>query len=104
MRTGLVVTCSILLSVLFVLPSVSFVVPPNRIATRLKQKTLQNRIFHPTFQLNASEEDEQQEDSIADGGNFDGKGFAGYLAPYAAALLVSLGVTAAFLKFVLLDY
>eukprot|EP00816_Leptocylindrus_hargravesii_P001902 CAMPEP_0196813436 /NCGR_PEP_ID=MMETSP1362-20130617/36672_1 /TAXON_ID=163516 /ORGANISM="Leptocylindrus danicus, Strain CCMP1856" /LENGTH=123 /DNA_ID=CAMNT_0042189673 /DNA_START=21 /DNA_END=392 /DNA_ORIENTATION=- len=36
--------------------------------------------------------------------NFDGKGFAGYLAPYAFALLVSVGVTAAFVKFVLLDY
>ena len=31
-------------------------------------------------------------------------GFAGYLAPYALALIASLGVTAAFLKFVLLDY
>ena len=36
--------------------------------------------------------------------NFDGKGFAGYLAPYAVALLGSIAVTAAFVKFVLLDY
>ena len=31
-------------------------------------------------------------------------GFAGYLAPYAFALILSIGVTAAFVKFVLLDY
>mmetsp|Transcript_23130 Transcript_23130/g.37520 ORF Transcript_23130/g.37520 Transcript_23130/m.37520 type:complete len:117 (-) Transcript_23130:86-436(-) len=36
--------------------------------------------------------------------NFDGKGFAGYLAPYAVALLGSIAVTAAFVKFVLMDY
>jgi len=36
--------------------------------------------------------------------NFDGKGFAGYLAPYALALVGSIAVTAAFVKFVLLDY
>jgi len=36
--------------------------------------------------------------------NFDGKGFAGYLAPYAVALVGSIAVTAAFVKFVLLDY
>mmetsp|Transcript_18500 Transcript_18500/g.53352 ORF Transcript_18500/g.53352 Transcript_18500/m.53352 type:complete len:163 (-) Transcript_18500:440-928(-) len=35
---------------------------------------------------------------------FDGAGFAGYLAPYALALFVSVGVTAAFVKYVLLDY
>jgi hypothetical protein len=36
--------------------------------------------------------------------NFDAKGLANYLGPYALALLVSLGVTAAFVKFVLMDY
>lgn len=45
--------------------------------------------------------DANNEDAVD---NFDGKGFAGYLAPYAFALLVSVGVTAAFIKFVLLDY
>lgn len=36
--------------------------------------------------------------------NFDGEGFAGYLAPYALAMVASIAVTAAFVKFVLLDY
>mmetsp|Transcript_37957 Transcript_37957/g.82570 ORF Transcript_37957/g.82570 Transcript_37957/m.82570 type:complete len:83 (-) Transcript_37957:63-311(-) len=36
--------------------------------------------------------------------SFDGKGFAGYLGPYALALFASIGVTWAFVKFVLLDY
>ena len=36
--------------------------------------------------------------------NFDAKGFGSYLAPYALALFASVGVTYAFVKFVLLDY
>ena len=36
--------------------------------------------------------------------NFDGEGFAGYLASYALAALASIAVTAAFVKFVLMDY
>ncbi len=36
--------------------------------------------------------------------NFDAKGFGNYLAPYAAAVFCSIAMTAAFLKFVLLDY
>lgn len=36
--------------------------------------------------------------------NFDGKGFANYLAPYALALVGSVAATAALFKFVLLDY
>ena len=36
--------------------------------------------------------------------NFDAQGFGGYLAPYVAALLASVLVTGAFIKFVLLDY
>ena len=36
--------------------------------------------------------------------NFDANGFGNYLAPYALAILASVGVTFAFVKFVLLDY
>ena len=36
--------------------------------------------------------------------NFDGKGFANYLLPYALALIGSVVATAAMFKFVLLDY
>ena len=36
--------------------------------------------------------------------NFDANGFGNYLAPYALAVLASVGVTFAFVKFVLLDY
>ena len=39
-----------------------------------------------------------------DVGNFDARGFGSYLAPYALALFASVGVTYAFVKFVLLDY
>ena len=46
--------------------------------------------------------DDDSDKDIVD--NFDAEGFGGYLAPYAIALLASLVVTAAFFKFVLLDY
>ena len=36
--------------------------------------------------------------------NFDGKGFAGYLGPYAVAFVGSIVVTLGFFKFVLMDY
>ena len=36
--------------------------------------------------------------------SFDGKGFIGYLAPYAAALILSGFVTIAFFKYFLMDY
>ena len=36
--------------------------------------------------------------------NFDGEGFSNYLAPYALALVASIAITAAFVKFVLMDY
>ena len=51
-----------------------------------------------------SEEDADNAAVSPDSDNFDGKGFAGYLAPYALAVLASIAVTAAFVKFVLLDY
>lgn len=35
---------------------------------------------------------------------FDAMGFASYLAPYALAVVVSLAVTAAFIKLVLMSY
>lgn len=43
-------------------------------------------------------------DTLDDDGGFDALGFAGYLAPYTLALIASIAVTGAFLKFVLLDY
>ena len=43
-----------------------------------------------------------EDDTSAD--NFDGKGFANYLLPYAIALIGSIAATAAVFKFVLLDY
>jgi hypothetical protein len=42
--------------------------------------------------------------SVEEQDNFDSQGFAGYLAPYALAVVASVAVTAGFVKFVLLDY
>ncbi len=36
--------------------------------------------------------------------NFDAAGFGNYLAPYFFAFIASVGITGAFVKFVLMDY
>lgn len=46
----------------------------------------------------------EKDPSSDDPSGFDGEGFAGYLAPYAVALLGSIAVTFAVFKFFLLDY
>mmetsp|Transcript_16927 Transcript_16927/g.28105 ORF Transcript_16927/g.28105 Transcript_16927/m.28105 type:complete len:117 (+) Transcript_16927:94-444(+) len=46
---------------------------------------------------------EEMDEPNSEGG-LDVGGFAGYLAPYALAAIASIGVTAAFVKFVLMDY
>jgi hypothetical protein len=72
-----------------------------------KSKSQRNHSRRP-FRLHISENDDakenENEESISPKGDFDGEGFANYLAPYALALVASIAVTAAFLKFVLLDY
>mmetsp|Transcript_310 Transcript_310/g.323 ORF Transcript_310/g.323 Transcript_310/m.323 type:complete len:124 (-) Transcript_310:27-398(-) len=51
---------------------------------------------------NADNNENDDDTSMSNG--FDGEGFAGYLAPYALALIGSIVVTGAFFKFVLMDY
>ena len=53
-------------------------------------------------ELFQSLESNDEDDNDVD--NFDANGFGNYLAPYALAVLASVGVTFAFVKFVLLDY
>jgi hypothetical protein len=63
------------------------------------------RLFRLHLSENENENDAQENDeSVSAKGDFDGKGFANYLAPYALALVGSIAVTVAFFKFVLLDY
>lgn len=67
----------------------------------------QRSAFFPLCSItdeNESVEVENSAESDLEKSNFDGEGFAGYLAPYALALVASIAVTAAFVKFVLLDY
>jgi len=55
--------------------------------------------------LNAGFNEDNAQIKSSDGDDkFDGKGFANYLGPYALALVGSIAVTAAFVKFVLMDY
>lgn len=60
------------------------------------------RNHHISFtKLTASSDGENEVD---DTDNFDGKGLANYLVPYALAFVASIAVTAGFIKFVLMDY
>ena len=57
--------------------------------------------------ISNDEEDEVTSmNSVENGvsGGFDQDGFANYLAPYAAAFLLTIGVTAAFIQFLLNSY
>lgn len=75
------------------------------IRSRRTLKTCKMRNESPSLVLFAESEGEKNKENnaIADD-SFDGKGFASYLAPYALALVASVGVTFLFVKFVLLDY
>lgn len=70
------------------------------------------------FSKAGAENDDDDEGGIGDGvgtsssggddrlkeEGFDAAGFAGYLAPYVLTLLLSIAVTGAFFKFVMMDY
>ena len=109
------VLCGIILLGVFFQPSTSFTGVTTTITSRHIAK-VQNRVPKPLVQtgfltintisnqLQFAADDEQGDKETTNEGNFDGKGFAGYLAPYLAAFVASIAVTAAFVKFVLLDY
>jgi hypothetical protein len=46
----------------------------------------------------------ERKDDEVNGDNFDGQGFANYLAPYIITAIASIVVTGLFVKFVLMDY
>lgn len=87
---------------------VSAFVLPQSTQVRTKARAVgghRSRSFSNLKALYMAEEDESLDNQkIDETKGFDGEGFAGYLAPYALALLASIGVTWAFVKFVLLDY
>lgn len=49
-------------------------------------------------------DDNDDQKGVSESDNFDAAGFGNYLAPYLLAFLVSIGITFAFVKFVLMDY
>jgi len=58
--------------------------------------------FSSSTKLWSNNNNDNGDDDTVD--TFDGKGFANYLAPYALALIASIGVTVAFVKYVLMDF
>ena len=70
----------------------------------IRRTTVHNEQIVPSLFAGVGDSNNIDEDVAEVQDNFDGKGFAGYLAPYAVALIGSIAVTAAFVKFVLLDY
>lgn len=77
----------------------------NSITSHLKLTTLAN--YGSTTEKRSmmslcGKDTNDDDDNLAD--NFDAAGFAGYLAPYALALVVSVLAFGVFFKFVLMDY
>ena len=71
----------------------------------IRRKTTHNERILSSLFAGVDDDNNSNIDDLAEvQDNFDGKGFAGYLAPYAVALIGSIAVTGAFVKFVLLDY
>ena len=83
--------------------SFSASIPFKRIESNVNHPFLQTKNTANIRQLQLSNESNNDESKITQE-NFDGKGFANYLAPYALTLLVSIAATALFVKFVLMDY
>ena len=82
----------------------SNIIQPVRVQQYHAQRKIQSFTPTPLFAGGFDDDDDVDSESVQTQDNFDGKGFAGYLAPYALALVGSVAVTAAFVKFVLLDY
>jgi hypothetical protein len=109
MKVGVdAISCTMVLW--FTLVAIAFMPPATSFFVALKTRTVmrsphksQEVGFHQPLWL-AAKDDEPEDSSVSSEGNFDGKGFAGYLGPYIAAFAASIAVTAAFVKFVLLDY
>lgn len=70
----------------------------------VKQQQQQHRSMVQLMAGLDDDNNQQVENNSVMQDNFDGKGLANYLGPYALAFVLSIGVTAAFVKFVLLDY
>lgn len=75
----------------------------HRVQARTRDVATTERYFPLAAELDDNSSGSRVEE-YEDQDNFDGKGFANYLAPYAAAVVASIAVTAAFVKFVLMDY
>ena len=92
---GIMITCDAFLS------------PPcHKLLIRPYTTAKQNH-FNPLLSRRNDDTDDKQQNGLPSAGekdNFDAAGFGGYLAPYAIAFVASIGITALFVKFVLLDY
>jgi hypothetical protein len=69
-----------------------------------KRPTLLNVAPDDDDDIDAPLEQGQKPNELGEQGGLDAEGFAGYLAPYALAAIASIGVTGAFVKFVLMEY
>ena len=101
----------LLLSVMFLVGIMitcdAFLSPPcHKLLIRPYTTAKQNH-FNPLLSRRNDDTDDKQQDGLPSAGekdNFDAAGFGGYLAPYAIAFVASIGITALFVKLVLLDY
>ena len=60
--------------------------------------------FNPLPAQMNDNDDQKGVSAAEESDNFDAAGFGNYLAPYLLAFVASVGITGAFVKFVLMDY
>eukprot|EP00984_Skeletonema_dohrnii_P008752 scaffold3267_cov130-Skeletonema_dohrnii-CCMP3373.AAC.4 len=82
----------------------AFLAPSSHINLQPAATRHTTRNFNP-LPAQMNDNDEQNGVSAAEeSDNFDAAGFGNYLAPYLIAFVASIGITGAFVKFVLMDY
>jgi hypothetical protein len=86
--------------------SLAFQVKPHISYPAVRTPLVPSSQFSKSYPLQLSDDNNNDEgnDSSDINDNFDGDGFANYLAPYALAVVSAIVATGAFFKFVLMDY
>jgi hypothetical protein len=99
---------NLILSVTLLLAGVScinaFLSPPLNQHLQLSSVRQSTRFFNPLPSQMNDNDDRKGVSPAAATDNFNAAGLGNYLAPYFLAFLASIGITGAFVKFVLMDY
>mmetsp|Transcript_14135 Transcript_14135/g.23638 ORF Transcript_14135/g.23638 Transcript_14135/m.23638 type:complete len:105 (-) Transcript_14135:667-981(-) len=82
----------------------AFLAPSSHINLQPAATRQTSRNFIPLPAQMNDNDDQKGVSTAEESDNFDAAGFGNYLAPYLIAFVASIGITGAFVKFVLMDY